>query len=112
MIKLNSSEADIKQFKNHELITGIINNAENSEVIIGTAIFKPNARVPEVGFGVHDYDEYSFIIEGELEAQIEDEKIKLKPDDFSYIAKGEKHWSKNLTDKNCKLIWVSVKKIK
>ncbi|MBK5261669.1 MAG: cupin domain-containing protein [Peptostreptococcaceae bacterium] len=109
MIIVNSSEADIKEYPNHLMITGIVNSFEGNEVTIGTAIFKPNARVPEEGFGVHEFDEYSFVIEGELEAQIEDKHISLKADQFSYIAKGEKHWSSNMSEKDCKIVWVLVK---
>ena len=112
MLIINSADADIQEYINHSMITGIINEAQDSEVTIGTAIFRPNARVPEVGFGVHDFDEYSFIIEGELEAQIEDQHVNLGPDQFSYIAKGERHWSINKSTKDCKLVWISVKKIK
>ncbi|MBK5244202.1 MAG: cupin domain-containing protein [Eubacteriaceae bacterium] len=112
MIIINSKDAKVTEFRNGSLIAGIINKAQDSEVTIGSAVFGPNSRVPEEGFGVHDFDEYSFIIDGELEAQIEDQHVTLGPEQFSYIAEGEKHWSMNKTDKDCKLVWVSVKKIK
>jgi quercetin dioxygenase-like cupin family protein len=112
MLIINSTDADVKEFANGSLVTGIINEAQDSEVTIGSAVFGPNSRVPEEGFGVHDFDEYSFIIEGELEAQIEDQLVTLGPEQFSYIAKGEKHWSMNKSDKDCRLVWIGIKKIK
>ncbi len=112
MLIINSTDAEVTEFLNGSLITGIINEVEDSEVTIGSAVFGPNSRVPEEGFGVHDFDEYSFIIEGELETQIEDQLLTMRADQFSYIAKGEKHWSMNKTDKDCKVVWVGIKKIK
>lgn len=112
MLIIKSTDADVEEFLNGSLIKGIVNETDDAEITIGSAIFKPNSRVPDDGFGVHDYDEYSFIIEGELEAQIEDSFVKLGPDQFSFIARGEKHWSINNSDKDCKLVWVAVKQYK
>lgn len=110
MFIVQSLDAELENFKHHSMLTGIVNTSEGSEVVVGTAVFKPNARVPEIGFGVHDFDEYSYILEGEIEAQIEEKLVTLKAGDFSYIAKGEKHWSNNKSSSNCKLIWIKVTK--
>lgn len=110
MFIIQSSDVNLQEFEHHSMITGIVNASEGSEIEVGTAIFKPNARIPDEGFGVHYFDEYSYIIEGEIEAQIEDKLVTLAAGDFSYIAKGEKHWSKNKSNSDCKLIWIKVTK--
>jgi quercetin dioxygenase-like cupin family protein len=110
MFIVKSKDAALEQFKFHSMLTGIVNESDNVEVVMGTAVFKPDARVPDEGFGVHKFDEYSYIIEGEIEAQIEDKKVMIKAGEFSFIGKGEQHWSMNNSDTDCKLIWISVTK--
>lgn len=110
MFIVKSDDAELKEFEYHTMLTGIVNESDDVEVVVGTAVFKPNARIPDEGFGVHDFDEYSYIIEGEIEAQIEDKNVKLKSGEFSFIGRGEKHWSINNSENDCKLIWISVTK--
>lgn len=62
------------------------------------------AVVPEQGFSIHDHDELSFIIEGNLEVEIEDELYNVKTGDYTLIRKGVPHISKNLEENKCKIV--------
>jgi len=62
------------------------------------------AVVPEQGFSIHDHDELSFVIEGNLEVEIEDELYNVKTGDYTLIRKGVPHISKNLEEDKCKII--------
>lgn len=63
-----------------------------------------NIMVPENGQSIHEYDELSFIISGQLEAVVDGEKYYLKEGDYTFIKKGVPHISKNLSDAPCKLV--------
>ncbi|WP_414043931.1 cupin domain-containing protein [Macrococcus sp. EM39E] len=63
-----------------------------------------NLIVPESGQSIHEYDEISFIISGELEAIINGEKKYIKPGDYTLIKKGVPHISRNLNNEPCKLV--------
>ncbi len=60
--------------------------------------------VPEQGFSIHDYDELSFVIEGRLAVEIEDEIYNVRTGDYTLIRKGVPHISKNLEEDKCKII--------
>ncbi len=110
MIIVDKEKALIEDFETYIMTTGINYQKDDIEVVIGTAEFKPNSRVPEEGYGKHDFDEYSYIISGELKAKIGDNYVSLREGEFSYIPEGQIHYSENKSEKNCKLIWVKVKK--
>ncbi|SKC90947.1 cupin domain-containing protein [Maledivibacter halophilus] len=110
MVKI-ISEKEISPdiFRGYEMIEAF---KESKNIIkMGKAVIKSGTRIPENGFGVHDADEFSYIIKGCVESVTkEEEKTTVKAGDFSYIPAGEKHWCKNTTDKDCELIWFLIKK--
>ena len=110
MIIVDKEKALTEDFKTYIMTTGINYEKDDIEVVIGTAEFKPNCRVPEEGYGKHDFDEYSYVISGQIKAKIGNSYVNLKEGEFSYIPEGEKHYSENKSKENCKLIWVKVKK--
>lgn len=62
------------------------------------------AKVPEEGYSIHDHDELSIVIEGNLEVEIENEIHHVKTGDYTLIRKGLPHISKNLNEKKCIIV--------
>ncbi len=110
MIIVDKEKTLIEDFKTHIMTTGLNYEQDDIEVAIGTAEFKPYSRVPEEGYGTHDFDEYSYVFSGEIKARIGDADVIISEGSFSFIPKGMKHFSENKSENICKLIWVKVKK--
>jgi quercetin dioxygenase-like cupin family protein len=83
---------------------------DEGKVIMGMAVFPPGARVPREGTGVHDADEYSFILRGSLLSMSGGKEYRIKSGQATLIPQGEEHWSLNDTDEDCEVLWVLVKK--
>lgn len=62
------------------------------------------AKVPEDGYSIHDYDELSIVIEGNLKVEIENEIYLVKTGDYTLIRKGVPHISKNLNEEKCTIV--------
>lgn len=62
------------------------------------------AKVPEEGYSIHDHDELSIVIEGNLEVEIENEIYHVKTGDYTLIRKGVPHISKNLNEEKCTIV--------
>lgn len=60
--------------------------------------------VPDEGYSIHDQDELSIIIKGQLEVKIENKIYQVKTGDYTLIRKGVPHISKNLEDDRCIII--------
>ena len=69
----------------------------------------PGKRVPETGESVHDEDEYSFFLEGEVYTVSGDYTGVCGAGEGTLIPKGERHWCENRTDKPCRLVCVMLK---
>src|SRR5699024_5304905 len=61
-------------------------------------------KVTENGHSIHDHEELSIIIEGNLEVEIENEIYHVKTGDYTLIPKGVPHVSKNLTEEKCTIV--------
>lgn len=57
-------------------------------------------------FYTHDGEEFIYIIEGELDVYISDQKYKLKKGDSLYFKSDIKHKFKNTSKKEVKALWV------
>lgn len=66
--------------------------------IAGVLEFKAGTRLPITGTSVHDQDEISFILSGQLEAHSGGESCTLKAGDISFIPALEHHWATVLED--------------
>ncbi|HZK24954.1 MAG TPA: cupin domain-containing protein [Oscillospiraceae bacterium] len=84
-------------------------NEPCSEIKISYITLLPGQRVPESGTGVHEEDEYSYFIEGEVYTESGDYQGVCGKGDATLIPQGEAHWSENLTDKPCRIVCVLVK---
>jgi mannose-6-phosphate isomerase-like protein (cupin superfamily) len=80
-----------------------------SSVSISYITLLPGHRVPTSGTGVHEQDEYSFFLEGEVYTESGDFKGVCKAGEGTLIPRGERHWCENRTDRPCRLLCVLVK---
>jgi len=82
----------------------------NKAVKFGHIVFRPGDRTPEKGYGVHDQDEYSYIMSGTAVCVIDDIEYRSGPGSAMFIPAGEKHYSFNDGDEPCEIIWMLVDK--
>lgn len=95
------------------LETGLLNlfqeKTDHIDLKFGTVTIPPGKRVPEEGLSIHEENEYSVIIEGEVEGESGGEAFRTSENNSSFIPAREPHWIKNTGDKPCKVVWVLVK---
>ncbi len=80
-----------------------------SDVKISYITLLPGNRVPVSGTGVHQEDEYSFFLEGEVYTESGGFQGICRKGDATLIPRGEAHWCENRTDKPCRLVCVLTK---
>jgi quercetin dioxygenase-like cupin family protein len=85
-------------------------DVHNDKVTFGHIVFKPGARTPEEGYGVHEQDEYSYIISGEAVCVIDGKEYRSSAGAAMFIPAGEAHYSYNDTDEPCVIIWALIEK--
>jgi len=69
----------------------------------------PGQRVPVSGTGVHEEDEYSFFVEGEVYTESGTFQGICRTGEGTLIPRGERHWCENRTDRPCRLLCVMIK---
>ena len=78
------------------------------KVTMGHATFPPGTVVP---WAAHDCDEYSFILEGEVSCQTQEEGLcHLSAGGASFIPAGQRHSSRNDSDQPAQVLWFLVGK--
>lgn len=80
-----------------------------SNISISYITLLPGHRVPASGTGVHEEDEYSFFLEGEVYTESGDFQGICQAGEGTLIPRGERHWCENRTDRPCRLLCVLVK---
>ena len=98
-------------FDGYKMIN-IFNNLKKDDQTIkmGKAVIKSGTRVPAIGFGVHDSEEYSYIIKGCLDVLTTEGTSFVTAGDYTYIQTGENHASINSSNEDCELIWFLIKR--
>ena len=109
MQKLTLSEVPISGLPLYEMQKLFEITKDSKEIRISFITLLPGKRVPVEGWGVHEEDEYSFFIEGEVYAESGDFAGICQKGEATLIPRGEEHWSENRSDKPCKLLCVLVK---
>jgi len=95
-----------KKFNKYLIKTGL--NIKKNKIETGTVIFKSNSRIPREGFGVHNFDEISYIIEGKINVHFQEESFEVEKGDYIYIPKREKHYSSNVLREDCIVLYIKV----
>ncbi len=74
----------------------------NSDYVISEGVMEPEGFVPD---HYHKWEDQTFhVIEGELEAKIGEETVKISAGDSIHCPKGVSHYMKNIGNTNAKLI--------
>lgn len=83
----------------------LLSSSIGGNFYMGIADYGPHSERPSHPMYQHDGEQHGFILEGELELQIDDETITLREgDSYSFSAKIV-HNARNRTDRLCRLIW-------
>ncbi|MDC3413782.1 cupin domain-containing protein [Aquibacillus sp. 3ASR75-11] len=96
-------------FDKNGLLTLFEDQSDKTEVKFGTVAIPPGGRVPEEGLSLHEENEYSFIIKGQLEGESGGKKYKVNESEATFIPAGEEHWAVNSSEKPCEIVWALVK---
>jgi len=80
-----------------------------SHMSISYITLLPGKRVPVSGSGVHEEDEYSFFLEGEVYTESGNFQGICRAGEATLIPRGEHHWCENRTDRPCRLLCVLIK---
>ena len=81
--------------------------SEGEKATMGHAVFPAGTVVP---WAAHDCDEYSFILEGEVTCETEEDGVCSFPaGSASFIPAGQRHSSRNDSGKEARVLWVLVK---
>ena len=76
------------------------------KVTMGHAVFPPGTVVP---WAAHDGDEYSFILEGEVSCETEEEGLcRFSAGGACFIPAGQRHSSRNDSEKDAHVLWALV----
>lgn len=102
-------EINKKGFSTNDLITLFDHTSEKIDFSFGTVTIQPGERVPAEGFSIHEEDEYSIIIEGNIEGESGGRPFKVSSPEATLIPAGEKHWAFNNSDQPCKIVWTLIK---
>jgi len=99
-----------KGFDDKGLKTLFEDNNVSGGISFGTVTILPGERVPKEGLSKHKEDEYSVIIEGEIEGESGGEPYSVSQSNATLIPAEEEHWAINSSDKPCKIVWALVSK--
>jgi quercetin dioxygenase-like cupin family protein len=109
MIVVHAKEACAKQGLEVELksIFGA-DVVPKGRAVFGTVTIPSGARIPVEGTGVHEQDEYSYIVKGSLVVSIDGVEHRVKAGDATLIPAGEAHWAYNDGNEEVLIIWTLV----
>lgn len=65
---------------------------------------KGDSILPVEGWSVHDHDEFSIILEGELDSEVNGQTYTVRAGDYTYIKKGTLHRTYNRKKETCKIM--------
>ncbi|CEI81790.1 hypothetical protein J18TS1_37500 [Oceanobacillus oncorhynchi subsp. incaldanensis] len=91
------------------LLTLFEEKTDNIEVKFGTVTISPGERVPKEGLSLHEENEYSIIIKGEIEGECGGIPFAVSDSNATLIPAGEEHWAINSGKEPCEIVWALVK---
>lgn len=81
-----------------------------SKINFGTVVIQPGEKIPREGFSKHLQDEYSIIVDGEIEGESNGEAYKVSGGNATLIPANEEHWTINKGNQPCKIVFALVEK--
>ncbi len=83
----------------------LLSSSIGGEFFMGMATYEPYSTRPGHPMYQHEGEQHGYILEGELELQIADEKITLREGDSYSFPTEIIHNARNITGAPCRLIW-------
>ncbi|MDJ0631270.1 MAG: XRE family transcriptional regulator [Rhodobacter sp.] len=83
----------------------LLSSSIGGSFFMGIATYEPNSSRPGHPMYQHDGEQHGFILKGELELQIADEKITLREGDSYSFPTDIIHNARNVMDEPCQLVW-------
>ncbi len=83
----------------------LLSSSIGGSFFMGLATYEPHSERPGHPMYQHEGEQHGFILRGELQLQIGDEKIVLKEGDSYSFPTAIAHNARNVTDQPCQLIW-------
>lgn len=83
---------------------------EGARTNFGQVIIPPGGRVPLEGFGAHDEDEYSIILQGTMKTESGGKEYRVSAGQATFIPRGEEHFAYNDGEEDCIIIYALVKR--
>ena len=87
------------------LTDALLSSSIAGDLLLGVAEYEPFSERPGHTIYQHDGEQHGFILQGELELQLEDELITLHEGDSFSFPTEILHNARNRTDRPAKLIW-------
>ncbi|MEM7320786.1 MAG: cupin domain-containing protein [Pseudomonadota bacterium] len=83
----------------------LLSSSIGGDFFMGVATYQPHSSRPGHPMYQHAGEQHGFILSGELELQIADEKITLREGDSYSFPTDIMHNATNVTDQPCQLVW-------
>ena len=83
----------------------LLSSSISGNFLMGVATYEPHSTRPGHPMYQHEGEQHGYILKGELELQIADEKISLYEGDSYSFPTEIIHNARNNTDRPCQLIW-------
>ncbi len=83
----------------------LFEGAGTGEVLVGTAQIKAGQLLPAQDFSVHESDEYSYVLRGELRVVTPEETRECKEGTFMLLRAGEPHRIEAIQDSEVLWWW-------
>ncbi|NNE78718.1 MAG: helix-turn-helix transcriptional regulator [Silicimonas sp.] len=83
----------------------LLSSSIGGNFFMGVATYAPHSTRPGHPMYQHDGEQHGFILSGELQLQIADEKITLHEGDSYSFPTSILHNAQNVTDNPCQLVW-------
>ena len=83
----------------------LLSSSIGGSFLLGLATYEPHSSRPGHPMYQHEGEQHGYILKGELELQIGDEKITLYEGDSYSFPTAIMHNARNNTDQPCQLIW-------
>lgn len=83
----------------------LLSSSISGQLLMGMAEYEPHSERPGHTIYQHEGEQHGFVLEGELELQLEDEYITLHEGDSFSFPTQIIHNARNRTDRPTKLVW-------
>ena len=83
----------------------LLSSSIGGDFFLGVATYEPHSSRPGHPMYQHEGEQHGYVLKGELELQIGEEKVTLHEGDSYSFPTDIIHNARNTTDRPCQLIW-------